>query len=165
MSVDHPGVRTMATEKQLEANRRNALKSCGPRTAEGKEQSRLNALKHGLTAEALDVLPDEDPAAFAGRIDTWLRDLGPRNDVEACLIRRAAVLSWKLDRADRHEVAVLNRRVREQAEMDRTAHREKIGGLMARLLPTPGESGRGDSTRSRRPRWSRGSRPRPRVAA
>ena len=39
----------MATEKQIAANRRNALKSTGPRTQEGKARSRGNALRHGLS--------------------------------------------------------------------------------------------------------------------
>src|SRR5438132_62932 len=38
----------MATEKQIEANRQNAQKSTGPKSDEGKEQSRANSLKHGL---------------------------------------------------------------------------------------------------------------------
>ena len=46
----------MSTPKQIAANRRNAQKSTGPRTTAGKAKTRLNPLKHGLTAETI-VLP------------------------------------------------------------------------------------------------------------
>ena len=41
----------MTSEKKAEANRRNALKSTGPKTPEGKDAVRLNALKHGLLSQ------------------------------------------------------------------------------------------------------------------
>jgi hypothetical protein len=43
----------MTSARQLEPNRGNALKSTGPRTIHGKQASRRNALRHGLTAETL----------------------------------------------------------------------------------------------------------------
>ena len=57
----------MATPNQSAANRRNAQKSTGPRTPQGRAASRLNALKHGLTACHL-VLPTESQQDFD---DTW----------------------------------------------------------------------------------------------
>jgi hypothetical protein len=53
----------MATPAQIAANRANALKSTGPRTAEGRAASRFNAIKHALDAESL-VIPGEDSAEF-----------------------------------------------------------------------------------------------------
>jgi hypothetical protein len=49
----------MATEAQIEANRRNSKWSTGPRTDQGKNRSRFNALVHGCRASVL-VLPTED---------------------------------------------------------------------------------------------------------
>ncbi len=60
---DEARAQAMASEKQVEANRRNALRSTGPRTADGKARSRLNAVTHGLTAQTL-ILPEEDPRSI-----------------------------------------------------------------------------------------------------
>ena len=57
------------TEKQKEANRRNAQKSSGPRTTQGKRNSCFNAVSHGLTARSV-LLPGEDPAELAGGSST-----------------------------------------------------------------------------------------------
>ena len=54
----------MATLQQIEANRLNAQKSTGPRSAEGKAAVRFNALKTGIDAQS-QVIPGEDPAALA----------------------------------------------------------------------------------------------------
>ena len=54
----------MATLQQIEANRLNAQKSTGPRSAEGKAAIRFNALKTGIHAQS-QVIPGEDPAALA----------------------------------------------------------------------------------------------------
>ena len=53
----------MASEKQVMANRANAKRSTGPKTAAGKALSRMNAHKHGLTAQTI-AIGDEDPKAF-----------------------------------------------------------------------------------------------------
>jgi hypothetical protein len=48
----------MATEKQIAANRANAKRSTGPKTAAGRARSSRNAYRHGLSLE----LPLNDPA-------------------------------------------------------------------------------------------------------
>ena len=60
----------MTSFRQFAANRRNALKSTGPATAQGKQRSRCNAVRHGLTAETvIGALEDaEDYKAFEAAI-------------------------------------------------------------------------------------------------
>src|SRR3954447_7479348 len=102
----------MTSQARIEANRKNASRSTGPRTEEGKAKVRLNALKHGFEAETV-VLPHEDAAAFEHRRAAWCRELSAGGEVAASLAGRAAKLSWQRDRADAAEHAELARRVRE----------------------------------------------------
>src|SRR3954451_8068521 len=65
-----PGDPPMATDAQIAANRKNAARSTGPKTEEGKARARCNALKHGERARvvgAMPVLPHEDPRELERR--------------------------------------------------------------------------------------------------
>jgi hypothetical protein len=88
----------MTSLPQIEANRRNARLSTGPVTEEGKRGSRLNAVRHGLTAETvIDALEDaEDYAAFELAVTS---DYDARTAVERELVLRLASLLWRLRRA------------------------------------------------------------------
>src|SRR5262245_34479657 len=88
------------TTERAEINRRNSRPSTGPRSPQGKERSRLNVIKHGMSART-PVLPGEDAEAFRRRVEDWTADLAPLNSVERFLVERAAMDSWKLERADR----------------------------------------------------------------
>jgi hypothetical protein len=87
----------MTSFRQIEANRRNALRSSGPRTEEGKQQSRRNALRHGLTAETvIEGLEDsEDYRAFEAAV---IADYDAQTAVERELVLRLASLLWRLRR-------------------------------------------------------------------
>ena len=65
----------MASASQINANRENAKKSSGPKTAEGKQTSSLNALKHGLCSNGdFYLLEDEDQDKFAALCQTFIKD-------------------------------------------------------------------------------------------
>ncbi len=99
------------SEAKLAANRRNALRSTGPKTPEGKERSRRNALKHGLTGEGV-ALPTEDQAEVSRRFAALQADLRPSNELSEQLVRRVAFLSVRLRRSEKHETAETARRIR-----------------------------------------------------
>jgi|GEM_PF-247666 len=90
----------MASVAQIQANRSNAQKSTGPRTAEGKERASQNALKHGLLAREA-VIAGEDPEESEIYREGRLQDLAPAGAVEAMLAERVVGLSWRLRRAER----------------------------------------------------------------
>ena len=97
----------MATEAQVAANRRNAGKSTGPRTAAGKAVASQNALSHGLTAEQI-VLFDERPEELA-RFRAALRQaLDPADEMEEQLAERITLCAWRLRRAARLEAGLVN---------------------------------------------------------
>ncbi len=105
----------MTTERQVRANRLNALKSTGPRTEYGKAVSRRNALRHGLTAHFI-VLDGEDAAAFE-TLGLALRDeYRPASATESDLVEHLAALLWRLRRAGAYEAALLAWIAHHQAE-------------------------------------------------
>jgi hypothetical protein len=88
----------MTSLKQIAANRRNALKSTGPVTPEGKERSRCNAVRHGFTAETvIAALEDaEDYQAFETAV---IADYDAETAIERELVLRLASVLWRLRRA------------------------------------------------------------------
>ena len=103
----------MATAAQIEANRRNAQKSTGPKTERGKARARRNAVTHGMTARTImPVLPQEDPKELEDRTQQAITAMKPRNPLEHDLVCRAVRLAGELDRAERVGMAHLAHRVR-----------------------------------------------------
>jgi hypothetical protein len=92
--------------RQIEANRRNALRSTGPKSHYGKRQSRRNALRHGLTAETIiEGLEDsEDYTAFEAAI---ISDYDAESAVERELVLRLASLLWRMRQATSIETDLL----------------------------------------------------------
>jgi hypothetical protein len=92
--------------QQFEANRRNALRSTGPKTDAGKRRSRVNAIRHGLTAETVvGSLEDaEDYIAFEATI---IADYSAETAVARELVLRLASLLWRLRRATAIETDLL----------------------------------------------------------
>jgi hypothetical protein len=86
-----------STEARTAANRRNAARSTGPVTPEGKRRSSLNALRHGLTGQTV-VLPEDDLAAYQKHCAQFHAELKPQGLLETKAVQTIADTYWRLDR-------------------------------------------------------------------
>ena len=94
----------MTTPVQVEANRKNAGRSTGPRTPAGKGRSSRNAVRHGLRSD-LTVLPYEQADAWERHRDGVVRSLAPAGALEEALAFRVALCLWRLQRVAVYEAA------------------------------------------------------------
>jgi hypothetical protein len=99
-------------EQRAEANRINAQRSSGPRTELGKSRSKMNALKHGLSAKKI-VIGDEDPKEFEALRAALERDWQPETAFESELVDQLAGSLWRLRRVPAIEAAIVRAREEE----------------------------------------------------
>jgi hypothetical protein len=111
----------MTSEKKAEANRRNALKSTGPKTPEGKAAVRLNALRHGILSREI-LLPGEDEEALRELGERLRAELQPVGELENLLVDRIISAYWRLRRLGRVETGIFAWEL--YGELARRAHEE-----------------------------------------
>ena len=102
------------TAKQLAANRRNARRSTGPHSREGKSRSRWNAMKHGVLSNAIipqPLLPHESREDFDLLLATLRREFAPQSAIEEILVETIAACYWRLGRIVRAEAAAISERL------------------------------------------------------
>jgi hypothetical protein len=86
----------MASQKQIEANRRNAEHSTGPQHPETKAKTRLNALRDGFTGQ-VTTLSDEDRPVFEKFKSDFIQGLAPKTTLELSLADSIAWDTWRLN--------------------------------------------------------------------
>ena len=101
----------MASPAQLAANRRNAQKSTGPRSIEGKKRASLNALTTGMTAKTV-VLPHECAEDYNQIRSALIEDYAPATAQELMLVDQIAAGYWRTIRARRYETEMFDNRLR-----------------------------------------------------
>lgn len=123
-------IMALSKAERSEINRNNARNSTGPKTPEGKERSRRNALKHGLRAETL-TLPNEDPVSVQARVDDWFAYYQPTSPAAEHLTRQCVRYTLLADRVDAYQTALLTRQVREAEHDFELQTQEEIERLVA----------------------------------
>jgi len=104
------------SEKQINANRRNAQKSTGPNTDEGKEIAARNSIKHGFYSK--DVVIDspnlkENQSDYDLLLESLIGELKPTTLFQHQLVEKIANCLWRSRRAIRAESANINNQLRD----------------------------------------------------
>ncbi len=95
-------MRKTMSSKQLAANRRNAQQSTGPRTAQGRAVSKMNAVKHGILSKEVVVRGlrlKESPREFKALHQRFVESLQPVGPLEEMLVDQIVTAHWRLRRA------------------------------------------------------------------
>ena len=152
----------MTSFRQIDANRRNALRSTGPKTDDGKQRASQNAVRHGLTAETV-IVPLEDADDYQAFELAVTADYETETAVERELVLRLASLLWRLPRAISIETGLLQ--IQEEPEPSQTAQTEFAPERAIATLVRLGEQPRNDINKkpgscARRMTWERHCPPR-----
>jgi hypothetical protein len=95
----------MATILQIEAHRRNAKNSTGPRTEQGKAVSRFNAFKTGIDARS-HVIPGEDPDTLETLTIEHYDRFQPAAPEQRFLVDAMVAAGWQLRRLRKTEAQI-----------------------------------------------------------
>jgi hypothetical protein len=113
-------------------NKANAQKSTGPRTEAGKQRSKLNALRHGLTDRTV-VLPTEDHAAYQRHSQSLLDDCQPKGAIETQIVQSLIDTSWRMNRATAGETNLLSLGITEMENRIHANHPDAEAALAMAL--------------------------------
>jgi len=122
----------MTSQAVIDANRRNAQKSTGPRTRAGKAKSAANAIKDGLRSRRVAAMR-EDSYDFENQKLKWMANNDPRNDTEEFLIFQNLCVAFELKRAH----GALLARTRNQIENHDEIELKRAKALGKRLFHDP----------------------------
>jgi len=161
----------MATFKQIAANRRNALKSTGPKTPEGKAIVRLNSLRHGLRARTV-VLPGESREEFNQLCDDLEAEWRPKSSSAQFYLEQMAISQWKLIRMEGSEANIfqeaprgqaslplLDRLWQAQCRLERSYARANVSCSASKIIGPRGSTSPSRRRKKSRPRHSRSRSP------
>jgi hypothetical protein len=126
----------MATAEQIRANRNNAKKSTGPKSANGKARSRLNGLTHGMRSEEV-VLVSESKEDYDKHLAAWTADWNPPTMARAHLVEKLAFNAWKSKRLARMEKSRIERRYDEALKEFTEVEEARVRSIFAKIRTNP----------------------------
>jgi hypothetical protein len=121
------------SEKQLEANRRNASQSTGPKTEAGKQASRMNAVTHGLLAKAVVITAgdyQEDEQEFGQLLEDLREQFTPVGVAEDLEVQKIALCYWRKMRAVRYEHGAIRQRTGDMREREERRHEQHVDSAL-----------------------------------
>ena len=121
----------MSTRAQIEANRRNANKSTGPRTEAGKAASRLNALKSGIEAKST-VIPGESAAELEALTASYHDRFRPAAPEEVFLVDVLVSSDWLLRRLRKVEAQLWQNAVEDDRRFSDQNAKWQLGRIFSR---------------------------------
>jgi len=122
----------MASQKQIEANRRNAKKSTGPRSAAGKAVSSMNALKSGVDARS-EIIRGEDPAAIEALTAEYRERFRPCTPEERRFVDTLIRGDWQLRRLATADAQLWERSMKKTLFLD---EENPLGHVLPDAAPT-----------------------------
>jgi hypothetical protein len=123
----------MATFAQIEANRRNAEKSGGPRSLQGKSVSKFNALKSGIYAQS-QVIPGEDAAELEALAESYEDEFRPETGPQRFLVDSMLRADWRMRRLQRIETELWEQGVREAGGLGEAYKRDAVPERLYRRM-------------------------------
>ncbi len=123
----------MASQAQIDANRRNSTRSSGPSEA-GKARSRLNAVKHGMAAQLPEVEVELSPA-FQERRELWAVERKPVGEDANWALDRVVAATFRIERCERAfdgAVGTIQRRAELAWSEDRALEAAKVAARLSK---------------------------------
>jgi hypothetical protein len=96
-----------SSPRKIEANRRNAKKSTGPRSSAGKVMSSWNSRRHGLLSKQLPAIQGRHKKEHTRLLTSLQQDLEPVGTLEEVLVEKIAQEYWRLGVAASYEAHLL----------------------------------------------------------
>src|SRR5712691_6194834 len=140
----------MPSQLRSDTARANGAKSCGPKSAETKEKSSRNSLRHGFTARNIILLECESADEFQKMEDDFAAMHQPATPAEQDLVDEMVVARWRINRIRTIDTVILDcEMVRKKAEIEKQYVQPDSGIHMAMAFRTLAEDSRCTSLISR----------------